>query len=87
VLVVTDVGLPDRSGWEITRAIKERSPETLVVLVSGWGSQLSPGEARARGADLVFEKPVDPEALIAAIHRLPGGLPGAPSGAHPAAAG
>jgi len=76
-LVVTDVGLPDRSGWEITRAIKERSPETLVVLVSGWGSQLSAGEARARGADLVFEKPVDPEELIAAIRRSPGAPPGA----------
>ena len=90
-LVVTDVGLPDRPGWEITRAVKERSPETLVVLVSGWGSQLSPGEAQARGADLVFEKPVDPEALITAIHRLPGGLPkapaGPPAGARPVAAG
>jgi len=82
-LVVTDVGLPDRSGWEITRAIKERSPETLVVLVSGWGAQLSASEAQARGADLVFEKPIDPEALIAAIHRSPGG----PSGARPVAAG
>ena len=90
-LVVTDVGLPDRPGWEITRAIKERSPDTLVVLVSGWGAQLSPGEAQARGADLVFEKPVDPEALITAIHGLPGGPPrasaGPPPGAHPAAAG
>src|SRR2546427_1958477 len=29
-LVVTDVGLPDRSGWEITRDIKERSTEHIV---------------------------------------------------------
>jgi len=67
-LVVTDVGLPDRPGWDITRAVKDQSPDTLVVLVSGWGAQLSAGEAQARGADLVFEKPIDPEALIAAIH-------------------
>src|SRR5207249_1148969 len=67
-LVVTDVGLPDRPGWDITRAVKDQSPDTLVVLISGWGAQLSAGEAQARGADLVFEKPIDPEALIAAIH-------------------
>ena len=66
-VVVTDVGLPDRPGWEVARAAKERSPETVVVLVSGWGSHFTREEARARGADLVFEKPVDPDVLLSAI--------------------
>jgi CheY-like chemotaxis protein len=67
--VVTDVGLPDRPGWEVARAAKRRSMRTLVVLVSGWGSHFSHDEARARGADLVFEKPVDPDVLLSAIDR------------------
>jgi nitrogen-specific signal transduction histidine kinase/CheY-like chemotaxis protein len=68
-VVVTDVGLPDRPGWEVARAAKRRSHHTLVVLVSGWGSHFSRDEARARGADLVFEKPVDPDVLLSAIDR------------------
>jgi len=68
-VVVTDVGLPDRPGWEVARAAKQRAQETVVVLVSGWGSHFSEQEARARGVDLVFEKPVDPEALLSAIGR------------------
>ena len=68
-VVVTDVGLPDRPGWEVARAAKQRSRDTVVVLVSGWGSHFSPEEARARGVDLVFEKPVDPDVLLSAIAR------------------
>ncbi len=68
-VVVTDVGLPDRPGWEVARAAKEHSPETVVVLVTGWGSHFSLEEARARGADVVFEKPVDPDVLLSAVQR------------------
>jgi DNA-binding NtrC family response regulator len=71
-VVVTDVGLPDRPGWEVARAAKERHPETIVILVSGWGSHFSAEEARARGADFVFEKPVDPDVLLSAIESRPG---------------
>ena len=67
--VVTDVGLPDRAGWEVVRAAKQRSRQTLVVLVSGWGSHFSPEDVRARGVDLVLVKPVDPDELLSAIDR------------------
>jgi signal transduction histidine kinase/ActR/RegA family two-component response regulator len=70
-VVVTDVGLPDRPGWEVARAAKEQRPETLVILVSGWGSHFSVEEARARGADFVFDKPVDPDVLLSAIESRP----------------
>jgi hypothetical protein len=53
----------------VARAAKHRSGHTVVVLVSGWGSHFSRDEARARGADLVFEKPVDPDVLLSAIDR------------------
>src|SRR5581483_6720351 len=68
-VVVADVGLPDRPGWDITRAAKDRSPDTLVALVTGWGFNVSPEVAKSRGVDLVFEKPLDPDALVAAIAR------------------
>jgi len=69
-VVITDVGLPDRPGWEIARAAKARSATTAVLLVTGWGSHFSADEAKTRGADLVFEKPVDPDVLLSAIAGL-----------------
>jgi len=71
-VVVTDVGLPDRPGWEVARAVKESSPDTAVLLVTGWGSHFTMEEARARGADMVFEKPVDPDVLLSAVGRETG---------------
>ncbi len=68
-VVVTDIGLPDRPGWEVARAAKQHLPRSIVVLVSGWGSHFSADEARARGVDVVFEKPVDPDVLLATIGR------------------
>jgi signal transduction histidine kinase len=66
-VVITDVGLPDRPGWEVARAAKAKATTTAVLLVTGWGSHFSADEAKARGADLVFEKPVDPDVLLSAI--------------------
>lgn len=66
-VVITDVGLPDRPGWEVARAAKAASSDTAVLLVTGWGSHFSADEAKTRGADLVFEKPVDPDVLLSAI--------------------
>jgi signal transduction histidine kinase len=66
-VVITDVGLPDRPGWEVARAAKAGSAATAVLLVTGWGSHFSADEAKTRGADLVFEKPVDPDVLLSAI--------------------
>jgi nitrogen-specific signal transduction histidine kinase/ActR/RegA family two-component response regulator len=67
--VVTDVGLPDRPGWEVVRAAKRHDPTCVVVLVSGWGSYFSADDVRARGVDVVFEKPVDPDVLLETIDR------------------
>jgi signal transduction histidine kinase len=70
--VVTDMGLPDRPGWDVARAAKRHSAGTVVVMVSGWGSHFSGEEARARGVDLVFEKPVDPDLLLSALEHAVG---------------
>jgi CheY-like chemotaxis protein len=56
-VVFTDLGMPDLNGWDLALAIKSRSPETQVVLVTGWGTQIEPGLARARGVDFIMPKP------------------------------
>ncbi len=45
------------SGWEVVEGVKERSPGTPVILVTGWGDRIDAQEARARGVDFVVSKP------------------------------
>ncbi len=56
-LVITDLGMPGVSGWEVARRVKEKNPKTPVMLVSGWGAQIDPARVREAGIDLVLTKP------------------------------
>jgi len=69
-LVITDLGMPDMSGREVARAIKERKPKTPVILITGWGVQLDPEEMRKVGIDGVVPKPLSREALSVQIAGL-----------------
>jgi PAS domain S-box-containing protein len=76
-LVVTDLGLPGMSGYEVASRVKERFPDMPVGLVTGWASTLDEDAAKENGVDLVLSKPfrfdqvlklVD-EALAARVRR------------------
>jgi GAF domain-containing protein/CheY-like chemotaxis protein len=54
-LVITDLGMPDISGWEVARRVKEHRPGTPVAMVTGWGDQIDP--ARTPGVDHLLGKP------------------------------
>ena len=67
-MVLTDLGLDDMSGWEVAQSIKEASSDTPVVLITGWGMQLSEEENRTRGVDFVVSKPFKLEELRSVIN-------------------
>ena len=56
-VIFSDLGMPDVNGWDLALAVKERRPETRMVLVTGWSSQIEPGAARSRGVDFILPKP------------------------------
>ncbi|MDP6086387.1 MAG: PAS domain S-box protein [Nitrospinota bacterium] len=41
-LVITDLGMPDMTGLEVAKAVKEISPSAAVVLMTGWGGRPEP---------------------------------------------
>lgn len=55
-VVITDLGMPNISGWKIAEAAKQDHPDTYVILLTGWDNPLSgqPG----RQVDRVLSKPV-----------------------------
>ena len=66
-LVITDLGMPGLSGWEVVNIIKDRRPETPVALLTGWADQIAPEEAQAKGADFLIAKPFMPEDIQAVL--------------------
>jgi DNA-binding response OmpR family regulator len=61
-LVLLDVMMPDRNGWEVCEAIKQRSRgahEVRVIMVTALGEWDDKREALRTGADDYVTKPVD----------------------------
>lgn len=56
-MVLTDLGMPDMSGWQLAREIKELSPKTPVAIITGWGLQPDPQRMKQAGVDLFIAKP------------------------------
>jgi len=69
-LVITDLGMPDISGWEVAKAVKEKRPETPVVLITGWGIQLDSEEMSRSGIEGVIAKPFSKQALVDQLARV-----------------
>lgn len=65
-LVLTDLGMPDMTGWDVARSVRERWPELPVGLVTGWGEQDLTPEERDR-VSFVLTKPFDRQLLREAL--------------------
>jgi signal transduction histidine kinase/putative methionine-R-sulfoxide reductase with GAF domain len=69
-IVFSDLAMPDLSGWQLARAVKEAVPGLPVVLITGFGVELSPEQCRVNHVDAVVTKPVDFAQLMAVAARL-----------------
>lgn len=65
--VVTDIRMPEISGLDLLRRLKEIDPALPVIVITGHGDVPLAVEAMKFGAADFLEKPFDDEALIAAI--------------------
>ncbi len=58
-MVLTDLGMPGISGWEVCRMIKKISPHTPVGMITGWGAEMSRSKMEEYGLDFFISKPFD----------------------------
>ncbi len=77
--VVTDVGMPGMGGLEVASAAKRIAPAVPVVIVTGYADREDILSARGREVDAVLVKPVDPDALTAAVASVVAARKAAPS--------
>jgi CheY-like chemotaxis protein len=69
-LVLLDINLPDLTGYEVAACLRRdpRWQSTILVAITGFGSEVDPSLARASGIDAHFRKPMD-FGLLPAIKR------------------
>ena len=68
-VVLSDLGMPGMTGWEVARAVKARRPDLPVVIITGWGDDPVGRPEDRRAADIIIAKPVTPVSLRAALAR------------------
>jgi CheY-like chemotaxis protein len=56
-VVITDLGMPHVDGRKVAQIIKEESPLTSVILLTGWGQRLAAEGNIPAGVDQVLSKP------------------------------
>ena len=56
-LVLTDLGMPGISGWQVAEEIKKINRTTPVALITGWEIKPQPSELKKSGVDFVINKP------------------------------
>jgi GAF domain-containing protein/CheY-like chemotaxis protein len=63
-IVLTDLGMPRLSGWEVGKAIKGINPKVPIAMITGWGVELDREKMRESGIDLIISKPFNFDQVI-----------------------
>jgi signal transduction histidine kinase/CheY-like chemotaxis protein len=69
-LVISDLGMPGLSGWDVARLVKQKYPGTPVALVTGWVDRIAGDEARARHVDFLIAKPFTIDQILTVLGQV-----------------
>jgi len=62
-LVITDLGMPKLSGWEVGKIIKKMDLSVPIAMITGWGVELHSEKMKESGIDIVLSKPFNFEQI------------------------
>lgn len=68
-MVITDMKMPDATGIDILKKVKELSPNTIVIVITAYGSIENAVEAMRLGALNYLVKPFSPDTIEAIIEK------------------
>lgn len=66
-LTITDIGLPDMTGFDVINAICQHKPHFHFIVITSCGSENVIAEARSCGAAGVLIKPFSPSEILQLI--------------------
>jgi DNA-binding response OmpR family regulator len=67
-LVLLDLGLPNKSGWDVFEGFTSRNPTLPIIIITGQARQSE--MAVAAGVGALMEKPLDAAQLLQTMHDL-----------------
>jgi CheY-like chemotaxis protein len=69
-IVLLDIGMPDMTGYDAARAIRqlEHGQSIYLIAITGWGQAEDKARAVEAGFDEHLTKPVDPDRLAEVVH-------------------
>lgn len=68
-VVITDLAMPKKNGMDVLCFLKEHSPETICIIITGFGTIQGAVEAMRQGAFDYLTKPVKLEKVIVVIDK------------------
>jgi signal transduction histidine kinase/CheY-like chemotaxis protein len=71
--VITDLGMPEVDGHQVVRAIKGDSPNTPVIMITGWGSMMKEDGEEIPNVDALVGKPPSIQKLNELLLQLTAG--------------
>jgi len=77
-LVLLDLTMPRMNGLETLTAIKKKSPQTRIIMLSGYGTKSYEEQADELGSDGFINKPFGAETLMRHVRTVLAGLSRAP---------
>jgi DNA-binding response OmpR family regulator len=69
-LILLDLKMPNVDGHEVLRFVKDKDPETKVIMLTGFADLKNALDSKGLGADNFIAKPFDRRELLRAIHRI-----------------
>jgi two-component system, chemotaxis family, CheB/CheR fusion protein len=69
-VVLSDIGLPDRNGYEFIAEARQRSPQIAAIAVSAYFTAADQQRGHEAGFDMHFAKPVDLLSLQRVLERI-----------------
>jgi len=69
-IILTDLGMPDISGWEVAAHVKEVQPETPVILMTGWAADIPPARLRENKISALLPKPFRSDQLLSLVKQV-----------------
>jgi CheY-like chemotaxis protein len=69
-LVITDRAMPDINGDVFAQEVKKRSPDTPVIMLTGFGDLMEASSERPEGIALLLSKPVSLQRLRQAVQEI-----------------
>lgn len=63
-VLITDLGMPEMSGWDLIREARKLAPSARYILTTGWTDSSIDVDLQERGVDHVLPKPVEVQSLI-----------------------